>query len=141
MYNLRGQNKKLMYCDVPRLFVSADSDCRLRLLTDLFLVRLYIRYSGNVALHHPVLRRHNDPRFLWNIVHRHSPTGYICSRSQSRSNHSNKSQGHKVNLHSFPYLPVVTAYVSMDMQVREEVEFIVYFYIADKTGVSGSMFL
>ena len=36
---------------------------------------------------------------------------------------------------------VVTAYVSMDMQVREEVEFIVYFYIADKTGVSGSMFL
>lgn len=43
-----------MYCDVPRLFVSADSDCRLRLLTDLFLVRLYIRYSGNVALHHPV---------------------------------------------------------------------------------------
>jgi hypothetical protein len=29
----------------------------------------------------------------------------------------------------------------MDMQVREEVEFIVYFYIADKTGVSGSMFL
>ena len=29
----------------------------------------------------------------------------------------------------------------MDMQVREEVEFIVYFYIADKTGVSGSMFM